>query len=237
MRRVLGTACAAVVACSQPAGQTTLVAVPPQPPADASIASDAPSDAAIDDARVPEESSASEDGSYRRLVLPRPLVLKPATPAASRCLPAEREAPVRSHEEARELAAIDRALRAKGYTPLALVSLQTHRPPQRVGDIVRGPDGERLMYIGRGSGCAPSPPPVAMTKSHEVIVFGPQFVAKTNRTIRFCDSSCYKGCGMPHVAYFGAEVPADAKLGQPQNLDVPIDTHISFQFDRGCTMP
>lgn len=215
---------------------------PAQPmPVDAGLVVDAATSAAdvAPDAQEYEATAAPDERPYRKLVLPPPLVLAAPTPASSRCLAPQREASVRTYEQRRQLAALDAAIRARGWTPLAVHAM----PPADAGKggFVRGASDERLLPVASESGCMPEPPVVAMNAQHEVFRVAWTLTARQTRTVKFCTDSCYGGCGMPQQAMFGAEVPADAKLdlSKSQKLDVHLDVTVEVGYVQpsDCRMP
>ena len=198
----------------------------PAPPADAPIVQpDAPATAAA-------------------FATPPPLApAGPATPASKKCR-ADADADA-GREEAREAAALDAALRAQGFTPLYVVEGGTadgsHRGPSRSKQAHVIPAGNVFQLpVGTIAGCGGTPPVVAMTASHEVFVAEPQLVPKQQRTVTECMNTCRGVCGanLPdHVAL--AQVPADAVLGAPREIKVPIDVQVTFRFakQQECNVP
>jgi hypothetical protein len=177
------------------------------------VATDAGASVEAVDAQVPAE-----------LTFPSPLPPSDSpTPAGKQCRKTY-DADV-AHEEQREAAALDAALRAQGFTPLRVnVLTDEPAPPATTG---------RWLRVDEIEGCGAIAPVVAMTASHEVFVVVPKLVAAKTRVVTACHiDPCFRQCGahMPPSGVF-AEVPADAKLAAQahRQIDVKIDVAVKFR--------
>ena len=158
-----------------------------------------------------------------RAFAPPPPVLSPGPPTArpGTCLPPH---PLEQYELSRERAALDAALRATGGFLLP-VEILWQCPACSPGAVIRGPAGERLLYVGE-SGQGADLPLVGMDADHEVFVVTPVVEPATTRSIRLCSPICRGGGPVPLDQWFVVEVPEGARLGEPREVTVPLDVQV-----------
>ncbi len=149
----------------------------------------------------------------------------PPTPASATC----RNTPERdqAYEDERRAAAVDAALRAQAFVPLS-VTREVELASSAAGNRPALYRGSHWLVVAPPS-CA-ALPTVAMTSSHEVFVATPVLVATRLRVVRECVNACGNpGCGTRPRAPVVALVPADAVLGAPRDVRVPIDTEVELE--------
>ncbi|HEY4180151.1 MAG TPA: hypothetical protein VGM90_25085 [Kofleriaceae bacterium] len=160
------------------------------------------------------------------------LNLEPATPSEKKCR-GDAGADF-DHEQQRERAALDHALRAKGLTPL-VVTLREKDPDEEEA----APSGH-WVAVDEVRGCHPDAPAIAMNSAHEVFVVTPNLVPGARRTVSECMGSCSGACGIarrPQMVY--AKAPKEARVVPPRMLDVPIDVAVSITVVKSveCNVP
>jgi hypothetical protein len=137
-----------------------------------------------------------------------------------------------AHERARELAALDAALRAKGGMVLATVLFSSAFDDSgyhQIGDVVRGGRGERFMVVAQQSLCPPDAPPlIGIDRGSEVFLALPQLKPKDVRKVSQCQPVC-GGCGVePPISTFVVEVPDGARFVGMRDVSVPIDVEVDL---------
>ena len=167
-------------------------------------------------------------GAHPRTVGAPPLTVAAATPAAAECRSSDADDII--HEEARERAALDQALRAQGFTPLVTtLEKSTASPP-----------GTKWMEITELEECVPEAPTVAMTSAHEVFIANAKLVPASRSTVSECNNSCSRACGTPpRPVTVLAQVPEDARLVTPRMIDTPIDVQVTITYvtPSQCVVP
>ncbi|HEY1556972.1 MAG TPA: hypothetical protein VGF94_19190 [Kofleriaceae bacterium] len=208
---------------------------------DAAVAP-APPDAT---APIPVPSVPPEPPPPAAFVPPAPLASPgPPPPSSSRCRDTIDNDLVR--EDAREVAAIDRALRARGFIPLDIAIrggvVEAMQPPAPAGRSVHATRaGNHFeLAVDEINGCGGKAPSVAMTTAHEVFVVTPRLVPRARRTVLECTNSCRGACGIARPASIvRAIVPPDAVLVDPRDLNVPLDVKVDFHYAKrmNCNVP
>lgn len=166
----------------------------------------------------------SEPPPFRAFSPPLPIRSPgPPTDRPSTCLPPD---PVARYELSRERAALDAALRANGGFLLPVETLWDCAACSS-GAELRGPGGERLLYVER-AGEGADLPLVGMDADREVFVVHPVPKPARTRSIRLCTPMC-RGSGVPTLPmWLVVEVPEGARLGAPREVAVPLDVQVVF---------
>ncbi len=168
---------------------------------------------------------------FRPFVAPSPVVSpgKP-TPRGKACRRTG-EADL-ARERAREIAALDAALRKSGGMVLPTVQIPMEGDAdgvRQLGDSIRGPSGERLLIVAMVGICHPSDvPTIAINRGAEVFVVVPQLRPTTLRTVSLCEPIC-GGCGRaPSTTTIAVEVPEGAHFVGTRDVTVPIAVQVDL---------